>query len=204
MMEARTLDVSHLPPFEISNRAPLWWGQLIMCFIEGSLFLMLIAMYFYLRLGVDVWPPPGIKMPSHLMPTLALVPFIASGLGSYIASEGAKTGERSKMLLGLGLNLVLAMVFLIFRAYAWADLNFTWNSDAYGSIVWSILFLHTYDVVADVLMTTVLFIIIASKRYGEKARLGVHVDSVLWYFLIIIWIPLYGAVYWGPNMVGAR
>jgi hypothetical protein len=26
---------------------------------------------------------------------------------------------------------------------------------------------------------------------------------VLWYFLVGIWIPLYGVIYWGPRLVGA-
>jgi hypothetical protein len=54
MSEPRTLDVSGLPPYEISNQSPLFWGQVLMCLIEGSLLCMLIATYFYLRLGVDV------------------------------------------------------------------------------------------------------------------------------------------------------
>ena len=36
-----------------------------------------------------------------------------------------------------------------------------------------------------------------------KQRLGVHVDSVLWYFIVLIWLPLYVAIYWGPHIVGA-
>ena len=38
-----------MPAFEVSNLAPLWWGQLFMAFIEGALFCILIAMYFYVR-----------------------------------------------------------------------------------------------------------------------------------------------------------
>ena len=47
MTPARTLDVSGLPAFEISNRAPLWWGQLLLAVIEGTVFCILIAVYFY-------------------------------------------------------------------------------------------------------------------------------------------------------------
>lgn len=204
MKQSRILDVSGLPPYDISTQSPLWWGQLMMCFIEGSLFCVLIGTYFYLRLGVDVWPPPGIQLPGTTLPTIALIPLLASCAGSYLASEGAKTDDRRRMILGLALNLSLAVVFLILRTVQWKSLNFTWASDAYGSIIWTILFIHTYDVVADLLMTAVLIILLASGRYGEKQRLGVHVDSVLWYFLVAIWIPLYVVVYWGPTMVGTR
>lgn len=203
MTTPRVLDVSGLPAYDISKRSPLWLGQLLMCLIEGSLLLILIAMYFYLRLSVDVWPPPGVLLPNLTLPTLALIPLIASCAGSYLASQAAKKRDRGGMLFGMVLNLVLASGFLILRMIEWSGLNFTWKSDVHGSIVWGILFLHTYDVVADLIMTAVLVMIIASGRYGEKQRLGVHVDSVLWYFLVAIWLPLYGVVYWGPHIVGA-
>jgi cytochrome c oxidase subunit III len=200
----RTLDVSGLPPYDISNKSLLWLGQFLMCVIEASLFCILIAVYFYLRLGVDVWPPPGVRLPDVTMPAIALLPLLASCIGSYLASEGAKSNDRRKMLFGMGLNLVLALVFLTMRAVAWRALNFTWASDAHGSIVWAILFLHTYDMVADLLMTVVLIAIIASGRFGERQRVGVHVDSVIWYFLVGIWIPFYVVLYWGPRFVGAQ
>lgn len=203
MTEARTLDVSDLAPFEISSKAPLWLGQALLCAIEGTMFCILIAMYFYYRLGFSVWPPPGIQLPHTLIPSLALIPLLLSVPAAYWASEGAKRDNRTWMLLGLGLNLALAFVFLGMRAYEWATLNFSWSSDLHGSIFWAILYLHTIDIAADLLMTTVLIVIIASGRYGENQRLGVHVDSVVWYFLVGIWIPLYAVIYWGPHVLGA-
>jgi cytochrome c oxidase subunit I+III len=203
MTQTRVLDVSTLPPYEISHISPLWAGQVLMCAIEATLFVILIATYFYLRLGVDVWPPPGTQIPGTLLPTLALIPLAASCIGAHIADKGATSNNRRKMLWGTAINLALAGLFLAIRAVEWAGLNFRWNSDAHGSIVWDILFLHTYDVAADLLVTAVLFVIVAAGHTGPKQRLGVHVDSVLWYFLVGIWIPLYIVVYWGPRLVGA-
>lgn len=204
MTSPRTLDVSGLPPYEISNRALLWSGQLLMAVIEGSLFCILLAMYFYARISVDVWPPPGVPPLKTLMPTLALIPLILSAGGSYAASEGAKKANRRLMLLGLILNLALAAVFLVLRFAEWRTFNFSWQSDIHGTLVWSILFLHTFDVIADLVMTAVLIFVLAIGRWGPKQQLGVHVDSVLWYFLVLIWFPLYVAIYWGPHMLRAQ
>jgi cytochrome c oxidase subunit 3 len=198
----RTLDVSGLPPYDISNHTPLFWGQALMCVIEGSLFCMLIATYFYLRLGVDVWPGPGIPLPNLTYASWALLPLIASCAGAYIADEAAKKNDRAGMLWGTALNLGLAGVFLVLRALEWSTFNFTWASGAYGSIVWTILFLHTYDIVADLLVTAVLLVYVAVGWDGPRQRIGVHVDSVLWYFLVGIWVLLYGVVYWAPRLIG--
>ncbi len=87
------------------------------------------------------------------------------------------------MIGGLVLNIVLASIFFVMRVIEWHSLNFNWKADAQGSYVWAFLGLHSFDYVGDLVFTIVLLIIILSGRYGEKQRLGVHVDSVVWYFL---------------------
>ena len=201
MTESKSIDVSHLPPYEISNQAPLWWGQLLLAAIEGMMFCILIAAYFYVRLRVDVWPPPGDQYPHKLLPTLALIPLLVSCLGTYWASEAAKKDDRAGMIKGLLFNLVLAVVFFVMRVMDWYSLNFSYKADAFGSYMWTFLAVHTYDYVADVIFTLVLFVIVLFGRHGPKVRIGVHVDSVVWYFLVIIWVPLYIVVYWGPKFM---
>jgi cytochrome c oxidase subunit I+III len=126
MNRSRIVDVSTLPPYAISNQSLLWLGQLLMCAIEGSLLCILIAIYFYLRLGVDVWPPPGYGPPPVTLPTIALVPLILSCGGSYWASEAAKKDSCSGMIVGIAANLLLAIVFLCLRAFEWNGFKFTW------------------------------------------------------------------------------
>lgn len=198
MTEYKTIDVSGLPPYDVSSQSPLWWGQLMITFIEGTMFCILIACYFYTRLRMDVWPPPGDQFPHRLLPTLGLIPLILSCGGSYYASEAAKKNSRGGMLLGLGLNLVLAGIALTMRIVEWHSLNFNWMTDIQGSYVWAFLGLHTFDYIGDMVFTAVLFVIVLIGRYGPKQRLGVHVDSVVWYFLALIWIPIYLTIYWGP------
>jgi heme/copper-type cytochrome/quinol oxidase subunit 3 len=203
MIAQRTLDVSHLPAADVSEQAPVWWGQLLLAFIEASMFFILLAMYFYIRLSYDMWPPPGVQLPHVGLATIALIPLLVSALGSYLASEAAKKNDRGGMLLGLGLNLVLAATFGVLRWISWDTWNFNWKTGAYGSIVWSMMWLHTLDAVADMVFTAVLILVVALGYTGVKQRLGVHVDSILWYFIVLIWLPLYVAIYWGPHIVGA-
>lgn len=203
MTQVRTLDVSGLPDWDVSSNSPLWWGQVLMAAIEGSMFCILIAMYFYIRQSVDMWPPPGTQLPHLLAPTLALIPLILSAAGSYWASEGAKKNDRAKMLTGLIANIVLAFLFLGLRLAEMQTLNFNWATDVHGSIFWTILFLHIIDALGDMLYTVVLIAIVALGHTGPKQRLGVHVDSIVWYFIVASWIPLYIVIYWGPHIVGA-
>ena len=52
---------------------------------------------------------------------------------------------------------------------------------------------------ADLLFTLALVILLLLGYRGEAQRLGVHVDSVVWYFIVLIWIPLYAIVYWAAG-----
>jgi heme/copper-type cytochrome/quinol oxidase subunit 3 len=198
----RTYDAAALPSYSISNHAPLFVGQVLLAAIEGTMFLNLIAMYAYIRLSVDVWPPPGIRFPELTMSSLALIPLILSAGGSYWASEGAKKDDRFAMLVGLIANLVLGAIFVLMEGASWRSFNFTWASDIHGSIVWALLFLFIVDAVADLCFTTSLVIAVARGHSGPRQRLGVHVDSVVWYFIVLIWLPLYAVIYWGPRILG--
>ena len=51
------LDVSHLPAYVFGPRGLMWWGTMGLLAIEGTMFAVLIAAYFYLRLYVHEWPP---------------------------------------------------------------------------------------------------------------------------------------------------
>jgi cytochrome c oxidase subunit III len=201
MTEPKTIDVSHLPPYDISNQAPLWWGQLLLASIEGMMFCIVMAAYFYVRLRMDVWPPPGDQFPHTLLPTIGLIPLFLSCIGSYWASEAAKKDDRGGMIKGLLLNLVLAIAFFVIRVMDWHSLNFSYKADAFGTYMWTFLAVHSYDYAADVIFTLVLLLLVLIGRTGPKVRLGVHVDSVVWYFLVIIWVPLYVIVYWGPKIL---
>ena len=196
----RTLDVSHLPPYDISNQSPLWWGQLCIDIAEGMMLCILMAAYLYMRLRMDVWPPPGDQYPHLLLPTLSLIALILSVPPAYWASKAAKKNDRAGMIRNIILNLVFAGICFVLRVFEWRSLNFNWQADAQGSYVWAFLGLHTFDFIADAIFTLVLLILIVSGRYAEKQRLGVHVDTVVWYFLVAIWIPIYILIYWGPRI----
>ena len=199
-----TLDVGDLPPYDISSQAPLWWGQLLhrhhrrhdVCHPHRGLFVCAAA--------DGCLATSGDQYPHLLLPTLSLIALLISAPFSYLASEAAKQNDRAGMIRNLVLNLVFAAICFTLRILEWRSLNFNWQADAQGSYVWAFLGLHSFDFIADAIFTLVLLILILIGRYGEKQRLGVHVDSVIWYFLVAVWIPIYIVIYWGPHIFGSQ
>ncbi len=203
MTSRPVLDVSSLPPCAFQARSPLWWGFWGIILIESTMFGLLIAAYFYIRLSMDVWPTPGTSYPGLLLPTIELIVLIVSCWPAYTASQAAIRNDAAGVKRGLVLNLALAIVALVLRIIEWRSFNFNWTASAYGSIVWMILGLHTFDYAGGVLETVVMIAVVFSGRFGDKQRTGVDVDSLTWYFVVAIWVPLYAVVYWMPYVLGA-
>ena len=197
------LDVSGLPPIAFKSRAPLWWGAWGIILIESTIFGLVIAAYFYIRLSTDVWPPPGTSYPGLLLPSIGLVLLILSCWPAHAATEAAIRNDVGGVKRNLLLNLALAVAALVLRLIEWRSLNFNWTASGYGSIVWMILGLHTFDYLGGLLETAVMVAIVFSGRLGDKQRGGVDVDSLTWYFIVAIWVPLYVVLYWMPYVIGA-
>ena len=54
---AQSLDVSDLPTYAYGHRSLMWWGTVGIMLIEGTVFAIAIAAYFYIRTRVEYWPP---------------------------------------------------------------------------------------------------------------------------------------------------
>ena len=135
--------------------ALIWWATLGMIAIEGMVFALVIASYLYLkgrgrtgRLG----PPPGavVGHAQHGHP---------AGLAACRTRCAKKAAEEFDLrrcpVVDGGLHRVRARVQRRPRLRI-PTLNVWWDTNAYGSIVWTLLGLHTTHVVTDLLDTLVL------------------------------------------------
>jgi cytochrome c oxidase subunit III len=204
MNSRSTLDVSHLPDVAFGTRHPLWWGTMGLALIEATMFGLLIASYFYLRLGFSVWPPPGIRPQGALWPTANVLIMLASCWPTYQASEAAKHDDKRGVQVWLSLNLAIGAITVILRAWLWNDMNFSWRTNVYGSMIWMIMELHTLDYVISLLVTAVVLAIAFTPRFGRKQRVASEADGFGWYFIVAVWIPLYAIVYLGPYLVPGK
>jgi cytochrome c oxidase subunit III len=195
------LDVSRLAPGGFGNRSLMFWGTLGMCLIEGTAFALTIAAYFYLRTRNAQWPPDGIAPPRLLWGTLNTIVLLLSGIPNQLAKRAAERidlrGVRiwliACVLFGIGFNAIRVMEYL--------TLNVLWNTDAYGSIAWLLLSLHTTHIVTDFLDTLVLTALMLFGPIEEKRFVDVDENAVYWYFVVAAWLPIYGVIYWAPRLI---
>ena len=201
MSATRTLDVSALPPGAFGSRTLTFWGTLGIVMIESSVFALAIGAYFYLVTRYPAWPPHGTAPPDlrwGIVNTLVL-------LGSLVPNELARrAGERvdlRRVRIWMVVCLLFAAAFNAVRVYEFMHLNVTWDHDAYGSIVWLLLGLHTTHIVTDFLDSSVLTVLMFSGPIEEHRFVDVEENAVYWYFVVLAWLPIYGVIYWAPRLM---
>jgi len=195
---AKALDVRHLPSFGFSVRSLMWWGTAGLMLIESTVFGLAIVMYFYLRSHVERWPmttPP----PELLWGTLNTAVLLASAWPNHLAKRAAERLDRRAVQLWLSVCLAFGFAFLALRGFELTALNVRWDTDAYGSIVWLLMALHTTHLVTDTWDTTVLDALFFTGPLEGKRYVDVSENAVYWYFVIFSWLPIYAVVYLAPR-----
>lgn len=199
-MSERVVDVSHLSPYNHGSQGPLFWGMLGVILIESVVFGCLIASYFFMRMSAPDWPPPGIKEPDLLLPTIGTLILLCSSIPIHWGDSGIAKGDARALRIGMLIGAVMAILFLSIKAYEYSHLEYRWDSHAYGSIVWAISGFHAIHVTALVLKTIFVDVLAWRGYFNPERRLGVTVNGIYWHFVVAVWVPLYLLLYWSPRL----
>ena len=167
----QTIDVSDLPPHVEDHRSPIWWGNLLLLCIETTMFGLLVATYFYLRMNFTAWPPvrsaTGLYQtnPDLGFATANLIVLLVSVVPMAIIDRSCLRHNLRVVQIGMTVMVVLGLVTITLRFYEFSGLKFRWDENAYAAIVWTTL------------------------------------GAVYWYWIAGIWIPLYAIIYFGPRIL---
>jgi cytochrome c oxidase subunit 1/cytochrome c oxidase subunit I+III len=168
--------------------------------IEGMVFAIAIGGYFYLRMVANAWPPPRVGPPALTAATVNLGILLLSALPAYWLDRAGRAKNARKVKILLGVNLVFGTAFLILRYFEFKALHCMWNQSAYASIQWTILGLHTTNLLTSLLETAIVLIYVLLRPIEKKHFLDARLDGVFWYFIVISWIPLYAVVFIVPRL----
>lgn len=197
-VRARALDVRALPTVVFSHRSLMWWGTLGLMAIEGTVFALAVMSYFYLRSHQETWPITSLP-PDLRYGTLNTIVLVASVLPAIVAERAAKKLDLRATRLWLVVCCLFGIAFATIRIFEFATLNCRWDSNAYGSVVWLLLGLHTTHIVTDLIDTIVLTVLFFTGPLDGKRFVDVSENSFYWYFVVAAWIPLYLVIYWGAR-----
>jgi heme/copper-type cytochrome/quinol oxidase subunit 3 len=192
-------DVSRLPPYDFGARSTMWWGTMGFVAIEGMGFALAAGAYLYLAYFAQRWPlgaaPPGLIPGTALLAVLLL-----SVWPNMKASQNAKKQDLGRVRRDMVLMSLIGAVALAIRGFEFGMLNVRWDDNAYGSILWTILGLHTLHLATD-LGDTVVLTVLMFTRHGHGRRFtDVSDNAFYWNFVVASWIPIYALIYLFPRL----
>jgi len=194
-------DVAELPTHAFSYRSLTWWGLIGFMVIEGSAFLLTIAAYFFLMSQEQEWAPRPWLPPDVAAGTVFTIVLLLSEIANTMIKKAAEAYDVEAVRKLLPVMVSIGLFLFVVRGFEFNSLNVLWYDNAYGSIIWALLFLHTTHVLTDWVDTVVLWRLMRTP-HGEEPRRLVDTDenALYWRFVWLSWLPIYILIYWAPRV----
>jgi cytochrome c oxidase subunit 3 len=201
--QRQIIDVSALPNHAFGSRSIMWWATTGIIAIEATVFAVTIASYFYLQGNEATWPPANTALPGLFWPTVNVAILLVSLFPNQKVKNAAEALEIGKVRVWMVIANLFAVAFIVARGFEYLRLNVSWDSNAYGSITWTLLSFHTVHLVTDFIDTLVLTVLMFTRKGAKDPRRYVDVaeNCFYWYFVVLSWIPIYAVLYWAPRFL---
>jgi heme/copper-type cytochrome/quinol oxidase subunit 3 len=197
-----TEDVSELPNDILGPGSLTWWGTVGFMVIEGVAFGLVIATYFFLMNQEQQWPPDPWKAPDWIAGTLFTVVIVLSEIPNMMIRNAANAHDVEKVRKLLPLMVAVGLLLFVIRAFEFPSLNISWYENAYGSVIWVLLLLHTAHLATDWVDSVVLAALVRTPLGYERRRMiDVDENAMYWRFVWLTWLPIYLLLYWVPRWV---
>lgn len=197
LAERPVLDVSGLPTVVFRSRNLVWWGNMLYMLIEGAMFAMVIATYFYLRTRSTDWPP-GLNPPYLGFGIANGILLLVSLAPARWIQLRARAGDLPGARLGLLILVGFGVVSIILRCFEFAHLNCRWDSNAYASTVWILIGLHSGHLLTEFIETLVMIAFAFSSRMEGKRFPEFDINSDYWYF-VVFWAVVMNFIIYGTT-----
>jgi heme/copper-type cytochrome/quinol oxidase subunit 3 len=180
------------------ERSPGWWAMVWTIATEALLFVYFLFSYFYLASqSTGPWPATG-PLDLHLM-IPATVILIASSVAYWWGEHGIKHGNRAQLLIGLMVTLILGVIFLILESKDWSSQPFGPQSDAFGSLFYTVTGFHGAHVIVGLLLNIVVQMWALRGDFSADRHLAVTNAGLYWHFVDIVWLFVFTTFYLTPR-----
>lgn len=188
-----------LPVGIIGSHSGGWWGMVGLILTEAALFVYLLFSYYYFAIQphAAAWPPemPGLKLSGPNTVILLL-----SSAAVWWGERGTRQGRRSSQLGGLGIGLLLGIIFIIVQAFEWQSKSFSLTSGPYGSLFFTVTGFHMAHVMLGVLILAAVLLWSALGYFGPVRSAPVTIGAMYWHFVDAVWLAVFFTFYITPYL----
>jgi cytochrome c oxidase subunit 3 len=134
------------------------------------------------------------------IPALNTVLLLSSAVTVTWAHWGLKKGNRTQLIVGLILTILLGATFEGFQVFeyteAYTEFHLTLASGIYGTTFFTLTGLHAMHVSVGLIMLTVILIRCLKGHFLPEHHFAFEAVSWYWHFVDVVWLILFVFVYW--------
>ena len=198
--ESRTAGM-HSPIVQLGLR----YGMLLFISSEVMFFVGFFWAYFNFLLfpetqgnGQTVWPPTNVLTfdPFHL-PLLNTMILLLSGTTVTWAHHALLEGNRRDLLRGLGLTVILGVLFTTCQAIEYSNAPFKfYGGGVYSSVFFLATGFHGFHVIVGTIFLTVCWFRAKANHFTPARHFGFEAAAWYWHFVDVVWLFLFACIYW--------
>jgi cytochrome c oxidase subunit 3 len=168
-------------------------------FFDASLFANEAAQYARVEATGGSWPPAGLEVldPWHL-PLVNTLILLTSGTTVTWAHHALLHNDRSGLKWGLGLTVVLGLLFTSIQAYEYIHAPFGFRDNIYGATFFMATGFHGFHVIIGTIFLCVCLVRAFLGHFTPEQHFGFEAAAWYWHFVDVVWLFLFTCIYvWG-------
>jgi len=173
---------------------PLVFGLVLFLASDLMIFGGFIAAYFNLRSLANVWPPQGVKLDTTSAAIGTAMLAASSGSMLFVTHYLARN-KFTISRLWLGVSILLGTAFVLLSLHDWSKNTFRVDTNAYGSLYYTMTGFHIAHVSSGVLLMIMLFANMDKAAFQRNRRAGAEAIGFFWHFVFLIWLLIWGSIY---------
>ena len=181
-------------------------GFILFAASEVMFFGGLFAAYFIARADSPQWPPVDLLTPAQVasgvklelevvLPLIATVVLVSSSFVIQWAVMSIARGNRTGLIWGLFISIVLGLVFLAMQMYDYSQLHFRVDDTIYGTTFFTLTGFHGAHVAGGVIFMGVMLVRALGGQFSSQHHEAVEACSFYWHFVDVVWIALFATLY---------
>jgi cytochrome c oxidase subunit 3 len=177
---------------EVMFFAAFFWA-----YFDASLFPDEAKQFLRTEVTGGVWPPASVRtFDPFSLPFLNTLILLLSGCTVTWAHHALRENDRRGLVQGLGLTVLLGILFTAFQAYEYGHAAFGFREGIYSSTFYMATGFHGFHVIVGTLFLLVCWFRALRGDFTPQKHIGFEAAAWYWHFVDVVWLFLFVCVYW--------
>lgn len=147
------------------------------------------------------WPPPQIETISAFdLPLMMTMILLLSGCTVTWAHHAILEGDQKSFIKGLGISVLLGIIFLCFQVYEYKHATFGFTEGSYPSTFYMATGFHGFHVFVGTVFLAVCYFRAKKDHFTKDSHFGFEAAAWYWHFVDVVWLFLFIAIYWWGSL----